>query len=153
MPRSRRTPTTISASQNPECESDIRHASASTRLWPVSVRPASCPRPSSTGPSCSAEPSAGRGASARARTWGERRCSDRRETMHTIHEMERLLRTLTAPRRNFYYYGKLLDVPHFQMEQGYENLKRWRLNHLSLGEGVLCGLGITEVDGQVCVDP
>jgi hypothetical protein len=49
---------------------------------------------------------------------------------------------LAAPERNRYYYGKLLDVPHFQMEQQYLNGKRWLLNRLLDGPGVIAGLGI-----------
>lgn len=58
---------------------------------------------------------------------------------------------LVAPRRNNYFYGKLMDVLHFEMEQSYENSKRWVLNRLSLGQGVLCGLDVKAHDGQVCV--
>lgn len=63
------------------------------------------------------------------------------------------LDTLLAPRRNHYYYGKLLDELHFQMEQSYVNRKRWLLNRLSLGAGVLCGLQVTQQDGLVCIQP
>jgi len=59
------------------------------------------------------------------------------------------LKTLTAPARNNYFYGKLLDVFHFQMEQCYFNDKRWLLNRLGLGNGVLCGLLVDVMeDGQ-----
>ncbi len=60
---------------------------------------------------------------------------------------------LEAPRRNNFYYGKLMDVLHFQMEQDYGNAKRALINRLSLGDGVLCGLAITAVDATVCVGP
>jgi hypothetical protein len=50
---------------------------------------------------------------------------------------------LKAPRRNRYYYGKLLDEFHLRMETEYQNDKRWLLNRLSLGNGVLCGLNVT----------
>jgi len=62
---------------------------------------------------------------------------------------------LSAPRRNSYFYGKLMDVPHFQMEQNYLVRQRWLLNRLSLGQGVLCGLNVApSADGtQVCVTP
>jgi hypothetical protein len=39
--------------------------------------------------------------------------------------------TLAAPRRNHYYYTKLLDVLHFEMEQAYGIRQRWLLNRLS----------------------
>ena len=63
------------------------------------------------------------------------------------------LSELNAPRRNHYFYGKLLDVPHFDMEQVYVIQQRWLLNRLSLGEGVLCGLGVTVQANQVCISP
>src|SRR3954467_7656851 len=44
--------------------------------------------------------------------------------------------------RNRYFYGKLLDVFHFQLEQDYLNGKRWLLNRLVSGYGVLCGLDV-----------
>jgi hypothetical protein len=67
---------------------------------------------------------------------------------------EALIRSLHEPRRNKYFYGKLLDVSHFQMEQCYGIDKRWLLNRLGLGAGVLCGLGVTAgADGTVCISP
>lgn len=71
------------------------------------------------------------------------------------------LRELSSPARNNYFYGKLLDVMHFQMEQSYFNRKRWLLNRLGLGTGVLCGLEVVVAeDGQsvwvrpgVAIDP
>jgi len=54
-----------------------------------------------------------------------------------------LLTRLSSPVRNRYYYGKLLDVYHLDVEQDYGNMKRWMLNRLSLGTGVLCGLDVT----------
>jgi hypothetical protein len=57
--------------------------------------------------------------------------------------------TLATPARNNYFYGKLLDEQHFRMEQRYFNTKRWLLNRLAVGEGVLCGLGLgVTQDGQ-----
>ncbi len=53
-----------------------------------------------------------------------------------------LLARLESPERNHYYYGKLLDAYHLELEQRYGNQKRWLLNRLSLGSGVLCGLGV-----------
>jgi hypothetical protein len=44
--------------------------------------------------------------------------------------------------RNRYVYGKLLDVFHFEMEQQYFNAKRWLLNRMVSGYGVVCGLGV-----------
>ena len=66
---------------------------------------------------------------------------------------ETVLEVLTAPRRNNYYYAKMLDVLHFQMEQTYGREMRWLGNRLALGSGVLCGLDVTVEDGQLCVSP
>jgi hypothetical protein len=49
---------------------------------------------------------------------------------------------LCPPTRNRYFYGKLLDVFHFELEQKYFNSKRWMLNRLVSGYGVVCGLGV-----------
>ncbi len=53
-----------------------------------------------------------------------------------------LLGRLVSPARNRYYYSKLLDAEHLELEQAYGNLKRWMLNRLTLGTGVLCGLDV-----------
>jgi|CXWL01.1.fsa_nt_gi hypothetical protein len=60
---------------------------------------------------------------------------------------------LKAPIRNRFFYGKLLDEFHLCMETKYQNDKRWLLNRLSLGHGVLCGLIVSlSPDGkQICV--
>lgn len=63
------------------------------------------------------------------------------------------LGTLSSPQRNHYFYGKLMDVPHFEMEQWYGNKKRWLLNRLGLGYGILCGLGLTIKENKVCIAP
>ena len=44
--------------------------------------------------------------------------------------------------RNRYFYGKRLDVFHFELESDYLNGKRWLLNRLLSGYGVLCGLDV-----------
>jgi hypothetical protein len=51
------------------------------------------------------------------------------------------------PIRNRYFYGKLLDVGNFELEQSYFNSKRWMLNRLVTGYGVVCGLGVNLVPG------
>jgi hypothetical protein len=48
--------------------------------------------------------------------------------------------------RNRYFYGKLLDVFHFELEQDYSNGKRWLLNRLISGYGVVCGLDVQPDD-------
>ena len=49
---------------------------------------------------------------------------------------------LAAFVRNRYFYGKLLDVYHLELEQQYLNGKRWLINRLISGYGVVCGLNV-----------
>ena len=57
--------------------------------------------------------------------------------------------------RNNYFYGKLLDVFHLEMEQEYFNSKRRLLNRLVTGTGVVCGLKVDLTDDgkSVVVQP
>ena len=55
---------------------------------------------------------------------------------------QRATTDLKPPERNNYFYGKLLDVFHLEMEQEYFNAKRRLLNRLVTGPGVVCGLGV-----------
>lgn len=48
--------------------------------------------------------------------------------------------------RNRYFYGKLLTVRDFALEQQYHCNKLQLLNRLHLGAGVVCGLGVAKVD-------
>ena len=48
--------------------------------------------------------------------------------------------------RNRYFYGKLLTVRDFEVEQRYHSSKRALLNRLVHGSGVVCGLGVTASD-------
>ncbi|HKP29501.1 MAG TPA: hypothetical protein VJU15_08855, partial [Gemmatimonadales bacterium] len=66
-----------------------------------------------------------------------------------------LLSRLSTPVRNRYYFGKLLDAWHLELEQVYGNRKRWLVNRLSLGTGVLCGLDVkaSADNSQVRVAP
>ena len=48
--------------------------------------------------------------------------------------------------KNRYYYGKMLTSGDFQAEQKYINGKRNFLNSMLLGNGVLCGLGVLNLD-------
>ena len=48
--------------------------------------------------------------------------------------------------RNRYFYGKLLTVRDFEVEQRYHCTKRSLLNRLIHGAGVVCGLGVTASD-------
>jgi hypothetical protein len=71
------------------------------------------------------------------------------------------LKGLATPTRNKYFYGKLMDAFHFELEQFYGVRKRSVLNRLALGHGVLCGLQVAPTgDGKqvvvgrgVCLDP
>jgi hypothetical protein len=59
---------------------------------------------------------------------------------------------LAPPKRNHFFFGKLMDVRQFQLETQYGNAKRWLLNRLVSGYGVVCGLGVElNDDGQVIV--
>jgi hypothetical protein len=49
--------------------------------------------------------------------------------------------------RTRYFHGQLLEVLHFDGEQRYLNEKRWLINRLVLGYGVVCGLNV-KPDGQ-----
>src|SRR3954453_4861717 len=62
---------------------------------------------------------------------------------------------LSAPIRNRYFYGKLLDVHHLEMEQQYFLEMGRLMNRLTLGSGVLCGLRVRagDDDGTVIVSP
>jgi hypothetical protein len=60
---------------------------------------------------------------------------------------------LRAAVRNRYFYGKLLDVPHLELEQRYFIGRRRMLNRLALGFGVLCGLDVRAVGTGVIVEP
>jgi hypothetical protein len=54
-----------------------------------------------------------------------------------------------SPIRNRYFYGKLLDVFHFELEQNYFNTKRWLLNRFVSGYGVVRGMNVLlGPDGQ-----
>ena len=62
---------------------------------------------------------------------------------------------LKTPVRNHYFYGKLLDVFHLELEQEYFNSKRWLHNRLVTGPGVVCGLKVelTDEDKYIVVGP
>ena len=68
---------------------------------------------------------------------------------------------LNAFERNKYFYGKLMTVRDFDREQDYLNGKRWLINRLLLGNGVVCGLEVSVVPGAskvlikkgVAIDP
>lgn len=51
-------------------------------------------------------------------------------------------KALQTPERNNYFFGKLLDVFHFQLETAYHNGMRHLHNRLVSGYGVVCGLDV-----------
>jgi len=57
--------------------------------------------------------------------------------------------TLTAPRRNRFYYGKLMDVLQFETDQTYHRRQQALANRLTVGKGVLCGLSLRIVDDRL----
>lgn len=66
-----------------------------------------------------------------------------------------------APRRNNFFFGKMMGVAQFEQEQRYGLGQRWLINRLTLGTGILCGLDVEATsDGRririapgVAVDP
>lgn len=59
---------------------------------------------------------------------------------------------LSAPRRNRFFHGKMMDVRHFEMETDYGIGMRRLLNRLVTGSGVLCGLDVRACDGDCAVE-
>jgi hypothetical protein len=51
---------------------------------------------------------------------------------------------LDALQRNRFFYGKLMDVAHFQQEQDYFRRQQALVNRLALGSGVLAGLNLVK---------
>lgn len=62
--------------------------------------------------------------------------------------VERRLTELLPAQRNLFYYGKLMDVRHFSMEQQYVLSKQWLFNRTVLGSGVVFGLGVEPLNNQ-----
>jgi len=61
---------------------------------------------------------------------------------------------LTPLRRNRFFYGKLMDTRHWELEQEYGIRSRRLINQLGLGSGILCGLRVTiGSGGVVCIAP
>jgi len=61
---------------------------------------------------------------------------------------------LTPLSRNRFFYGKLMDTRHWELEQEYGIQSRRLITRLGLGSGVICGLGVRIADGGVvCVSP
>lgn len=62
------------------------------------------------------------------------------------------LEKLLAPKRNHYFYGKLLTEQSLSMEQNHGMYLDRLINRLGLGSGVLCGLTLTPFEGgKICV--
>ena len=55
--------------------------------------------------------------------------------------------------RNNYYHGKILGVRDLADEQRYFNEKRWLINRMVIGCGIVCGLDVCLEDGNVIVRP
>jgi hypothetical protein len=55
--------------------------------------------------------------------------------------------------RNHYFHGKLLGARDLADEQRYFNEKRWLINRMVVGWGVVCGLDVTVEGGRVIVRP
>jgi hypothetical protein len=63
-------------------------------------------------------------------------------TMLEMYKQQHTISGLRTPVRNRYFYGKLLDAYHFELETDYFNQKRWLINRMVLGYGVVCGLDV-----------
>lgn len=58
--------------------------------------------------------------------------------------------TLSTPLRNHYFFGKLMDVPDFEVEQQYL-VEKFRRHHARLhGSGVVCGLEVLQHPHPAC---
>lgn len=51
--------------------------------------------------------------------------------------------------RNKYYYGKLMTADDYRLEQCYFNRKRWLINKMTIGSGVVCGLDVVNFDDDL----
>jgi len=65
--------------------------------------------------------------------------------MHTT--MNGFSGPLSAPERNHFFYGLLMDVARFEKDARYANAKRSLINRMIVGRGVVCGLNV-EADGD-----
>jgi len=55
--------------------------------------------------------------------------------------------------RNNYFHGKMLSVRDLEAEQRYFNEKRWLINRMVLGWGIVCGLEVRYENGCLFVSP
>jgi hypothetical protein len=55
--------------------------------------------------------------------------------------------------RNHYFHGKLLSARDLTDEQRYFNEKRWLINRMVLGWGIVCGLDVKVADGRLIINP
>lgn len=60
---------------------------------------------------------------------------------------------LNPLRRNNYFFGKMMDLRNFEMEQSYFMERHRLISRLTLGEGVLCGLGVERTGDKLCIYP
>jgi len=72
-----------------------------------------------------------------------------------MHDSDDWARRLNPPRRNHFFYGKMMGIAQFEREQRYGMGQRWLMNRLTLGTGILCGLGVQVIsDGRrLCISP
>lgn len=55
--------------------------------------------------------------------------------------------------RNNYFHGKTLSARELKAEQTYFNEKRWLINRMILGWGIVCGLGVYAKHGCLYIEP
>lgn len=58
---------------------------------------------------------------------------------------------ITNRERNRYFYGKLLTVRDFELEQDYHIARRCLINRALFGTGVVCGMGVTASDDSTLI--
>jgi hypothetical protein len=76
--------------------------------------------------------------------------------MRVTDKQARSISELEPLDRNNYYYGKLMTAQDFFLEQNYFNEKRWLLNRMISGWGIVCGLDVTSKEGltnKVIISP
>jgi hypothetical protein len=71
--------------------------------------------------------------------------------MHTT--MNGFSGPLSAPERNHFFYGLLMDVAQFEKGAQYVNAKRSLINRLIIGSGVVCGLNVSADGDDIVISP
>ena len=82
------------------------------------------------------------------------RCSAKPRRSPEMHStMNGFSGPLSAPERNHFFYGLLMDVARFEKDARYSNAKRSLINRLIVGRGVVCGLNVEANGDNIVVSP